>query len=98
MEEAGKKSIEIVILGQNTRIRHEDEKYVRKLENFIGKKLENVQKDSNITTLQAAARVLLVVADEYFSVKREREGDQKLVDDKAQAMIEFIDKNTALDQ
>lgn len=93
MDESSKMSLEVSILGQQIRIKHEDEEYVRGLEKFINEKIENTQSQKNIPTLQLAARVLLILADEYFSLE---EDVRKIVDDKAKKMIEFIDKKAAL--
>jgi hypothetical protein len=93
MEESSKMSLEVNILGQQIRIKHEDEEYVRVLESFINEKVEDAQKQHDITTLKLAARVLLVLADEYFTLAKD---NQKIVDDKAKRMIELIDKQAAL--
>ncbi len=96
MEDSSKMTLEVSILGQQIRIKHEDEEYVRGLERFLQEKVEDVQKQQNITTLNMAARVLLILADEYFSLAKEQEDARRVVDDKAKKMIEFIDKNVAL--
>jgi len=96
MDESLKKSIDVDILGQSIRIKHEDEAYVRDLENFVSGKLEEIRNNQGVTNLQLAARVLLVVADEYFNAVREKESVQEEIDNKAKRMIEFIEKKAAL--
>jgi cell division protein ZapA (FtsZ GTPase activity inhibitor) len=96
MEDSSKMSLEVSILGQQVRIKHEDEEYVRSLEKYLNDKVEDAQNQQNITTLQLAARVLLVMADDYFSLAKEQEDVRKTVDDRAKRMIEFIDKKAAL--
>ena len=96
MEDKAKKSFEVNILGQIIRIKHEDDEYVRRLETFVSEKIEDAQNQQNIATLQLAARVLLVLADECLTLKQEREDDRKTVNDRAQRMIEFIEKKAVL--
>ncbi len=96
MDESQKKSVDVDILGQSIRIKHEDEGYVRELENFVSGKLEEIRHQQGVTNLQLAARVLLVVADEYFNAVKEKENVQEEIDNKAKRMIEFIEKKAAL--
>jgi len=96
MEEQAKKSFEVKLLGQTIRIKHEDDEYVRRLENLLSERIEDAQNQQNITTLQLAARVLLVLADECLTLRRERDDERKTVNDRAQRMIEFIEKRAVL--
>ena len=91
MNDSLKKSIEINILGQNIRIKHEDEEYIRHLEKHVNEKVESIQAQQDVTSVQLAVRVLLIIADEYFNVVKEKEGVEKKVDDRAKKMIRFID-------
>ena len=91
MDDNSKKSIEINILGQSIRIKHENEEYIRHLEKYVNEKVENIQAQQDVTSLQLAVRVLLVIVDEYFNVVKEKEGVEKKVDDRAKKMIRFID-------
>ena len=97
MEESQKKSLEVNILGQNIRIKHEDEQYIRDLEEYVNEKLDDVDKQQNITSLQKAVRILMVMADEHFTLLKEKENDRKSVDDRAKRLIEFIDQKATLD-
>jgi len=97
MREQSKKSFEINILGQTLRIKHEDSEYVRRLESYVSEKTQEAQTQKNIATAQLAARVILVLADECLTLKREREEDQKVMNDRAQRMIEFIEKKAVLE-
>lgn len=92
MKEESKKTHEVSILGQNLRLKHEDGEYVRRLESYVSEKIEDAQNQQNIATLQLAARALLVLADECLTLQREKEEDQRAMNDRAQRMIEFIDK------
>ena len=96
MEEQAKKSFEVNILGQKIRIKHEDDEYVRRLETFISEKIEDAQNQQNIATLQLAARVLLVLADECLTLQQEQEDVRKTVNDRAKRMLEFIEKRAVL--
>ena len=49
-----------------------------------------------MTSLQAAVRLLLLLADDYFSALKEKEAIQENVDSKAREMIDFLDRNAAL--
>jgi hypothetical protein len=94
MEEQSKKSFEVKILGQIIRIKHDNDEYVRRLESFLGQRIADAEKQQNITTLQLAARVLLVLADECLTLTKARDEERKTVNDRARRMIEFIDKKT----
>jgi len=94
MEESSKLNLDVNILGQQVRIKHDNEEYVRGLEKFLNEKIMDAQRQQNITTLQLAARVLLVLADEVFSLEKEQEKVKQIVEDKARQMIEFIDRKT----
>jgi len=96
MEEQAKKSFEVRILGQTIRIKHEDDEYVRRLESFLSERIEDAERQQNITTLQLAARVLLVLSDEFLTLKNERDEEQRTVNDRARRMIEFIEKKAVL--
>ena len=96
MDESQKKSIDVDILGQSIRIKHEDEEYVRDLENFVSGKLEEIKDQQGVTNLQLAARALLIVADEYFNAVKEKESVEEEIENKAKKMIEFIEKKAAL--
>jgi cell division protein ZapA (FtsZ GTPase activity inhibitor) len=95
MSDSGKRSVDVNILGQTIRIRHDDEEYVRLLEGFVNEKLESLQTQQKIPSLQLAARVLLILADEYFGAQRERDDLQRSIDQKAQKMIDLIDGKVA---
>jgi hypothetical protein len=97
MAEDVKKSFEVNILGQKMRIRHEDDDYVQRLEAFLNKRIEDAQSQQNFSTLQLAARVLLVLADECITQTKAREADQRRVEDRARRMIEIINRKTVLD-
>jgi hypothetical protein len=97
MAEDEKRSFEVNILGQKMRIRHDDDEYVQRLETFLSKKIEDAQSQQNISTLQLAARVLLVLADECITQTKAREADQKKVEDRARRMIEIINTKAILE-
>lgn len=92
MEEAPKKSIDVNVLGQNIRIKHEDESYIRNLERYVNATAESIQKHQKVSNVQLAARVLIVLADDYHSALREKENFEKSVDARARKMIDFIDE------
>ena len=91
-----KKSVDINILGQNIRIKHESEEYVRDLENFISQKIEVIQKQQNVNNIQLAARVLVVIADDYLSMLKEKESIQQVVEEKAKRLIHLIDERAVM--
>lgn len=91
-----KSVIEVHLLGQTVRIRHEDEAYVRKLEDFINEKVRGLQGQQNVTNLQLAVRLLLVLADEYCVAVREKESVQQKIDSEARRMIDFIEQKADL--
>lgn len=92
-----KKSIEVQILGQRIRVRHEDEGYIRKLETFINEKIRMHEGDGKSTSgLDAALRGMISLADEFFSLLSEKEKLEKQVEDKARKLIELIDEKAAL--
>ena len=95
MSDSGKRSVDVNILGQNIRIKHDDEEYVRLLEGFVNEKLESLQRQQRIPSLQLAARVLLILADEYFGVQRERDDLHRVIDQRAKKMIDLIDGKVA---
>ncbi len=91
-----KKSIDVNILGQNIRIKHGDEEYVRQLETFINEKIKEMQLQQNVPSMQVAIRLVLVIADEYFCVLKDKENIHKDIEDKAKKMIDFIEQKAAL--
>jgi hypothetical protein len=95
-EASQKKVYDINVLGQVVRLKHDDPDYIRRLEAFVKEKLKGIQTGPGITSLQAAVRLLLLLADDYFSALKEKEAIQENVDSKAKEMIDLLDKNTAL--
>ncbi|MEW6439495.1 MAG: cell division protein ZapA [bacterium] len=92
-----KKTIDVQVLGQNVRIRHEDEEYIRQLESFVNERIRMQEADPKAgSNLQLAIRGLLTIADEYFTAIREKESVRKEVEDKARKLIHFIDQQAAL--
>ena len=94
-----KKTVDVNILGQNIKIKHEDEEYVRQLESFINEKIEGLSLQQGVSNLQVALRLLLIIVDDYFNVMKESKGVeefQKEVDKKARKLIDFIDQKAAL--
>ena len=91
-----KKAIDVNILGQTIRIKHEDEDYVRQLENYINEKVESLPLQQGVSNLQVALRLLLIIVDDYFSVVKEKEDIHKDIDIKARKMIDFIEQKAAL--
>ena len=95
MEETSKKSIDVNVLGQSIRIKHEDEDYIRVREKYVNATVDSIQKHQKVSNVQLAARVLIVIADDYHSTIREKESFEKSVDEKARQMIDFIDDQAA---
>jgi cell division protein ZapA (FtsZ GTPase activity inhibitor) len=95
-EASQKKVFDINVLGQVVRLKHDDPDYVRRLEEFVKEKLKGIQTQPGVTSLQAAVRLLLLLADDYFSALREKEAIQENVDSKAREMIDFLDRNADL--
>jgi translation initiation factor 2B subunit (eIF-2B alpha/beta/delta family) len=95
-ESAQKKVFDISLLGQNVRLKHDDADYVRRLEAFVKEKLKTIQTQPNVTSLQAAVRLLLLLADDYFSALKEKEAMKEDVESKAREMIDFLDRNADL--
>ncbi len=87
---------EINLLGQVVRLKHDDPDYVQRLEGFVKEKLKKIQTQPGVTSLQAAVRLLLLLADDYFSALREKEAIQENVESKAREMIDFLDRNADL--
>ena len=95
-EASQKRVFDIDLLGQVVRIKHDDPKYVRQLEEFVKEKLKGIQSQPGVTSLQAAVRLLLLLADDYFSALKEKEAIQEDVESKAREMIDFLDRNADL--
>ena len=92
-----KKTIDVQILGQKIRIRHEDEEYVHQLENYVNEKIRMQGPDvRSSSSLQWAIRGLITIADEYFTAKKEKENVERKVEEKTRQLIEFIDQKVAL--
>lgn len=92
-----KKSIEVQILGQRIRVRHEDESYIRKLETFINEKIRMHEGGGKGGTgLDAALRGMITLADEFFSLLGEKEQLEKRIEDKARKLIDLIDEKAVL--
>lgn len=92
-----KKTIDVHILGQKIRIKHEDEGYIRQLEDFVNEKVRVQETDPRSAAgLQLAIRGMITIADEYFAAKKEREKVEKQVEDRARKLIEIIDQKAAL--
>lgn len=92
-----KKTIEVQILGQRIRVRHEDEGYIRKLETFINEKIRMHEGEAKSSSgLHAALRGMITLADEFFSLRLEKEQLERQVEDKARKLIEFIDEKAVL--
>lgn len=86
------------MLGQVVRLKHDDPDYVRRLEAFVKEKLKSIQSQPGVTSLQAAVRLLLLLADDYFSALKEKESIQEDVEKKAKEMIDFLDRKADLFQ
>jgi cell division protein ZapA (FtsZ GTPase activity inhibitor) len=95
-ETSQKKVFDINVLGQTVRLKHDDADYVRRLEDFVKERLKTIQTQPSVTSLQAAVRLLLLLADDYFSALKEKEAIQENVDSKAREMIDFLDRNADL--
>lgn len=94
-----KKPFDLQVLGLSIRIRHDDENYVRKIQELIDKKIEMVEKGQKTSsTITVAARTIITLADELFSLSRERDEVKKEVEDKAKRLIEFIDAKGILEE
>jgi len=91
-----KKVFDINLLGQVVRLKHDDGDYVRRLEDFVKERLRTIQAQPGVTSLQAAVRLLLLLADDYFVALREKETIQENVESKAKEMIDFLDTNADL--
>ena len=91
-----KKTVDLNILGQSIKIKHEDEEYVRQLENFINEKIQGMALQQGVSNLQIALRLLLIIVDDYFNVMKEKESIHKDVDQQARKIIDFIDQKAAL--
>jgi hypothetical protein len=78
------------------RLKHDDPEYIARLEVFVKEKLKTIQTQPGVTSLQAAVRLLLLLADDYFSALREKEAIQEDVENKAREMIDFLDRNADL--
>lgn len=87
---------DINLLGQVVRLKHDDPEYVRRLEAFIKERLKSIQTQPGVTSIQAAVRLLLLVADDYFSALKEKEAIQEDVESKAKKLIDFLDKEADL--
>ena len=57
-ESSPKKSIELNILGQNIKIKHDDEEYIRKMEAFVNEKLKEIPQQQNVPSIQVAIRLV----------------------------------------
>jgi cell division protein ZapA (FtsZ GTPase activity inhibitor) len=95
-ETSPKKIFDISVLGQIVRLKHDDEDYVRQLEAFVQEKLKTIQTQPSVTSLQAAVRLLLLLADDYFSALKEKEAMEEDVDSKAKEMIDLLDRKADL--
>jgi cell division protein ZapA (FtsZ GTPase activity inhibitor) len=97
-ETSPKKIFDINVLGQVVRLKHDDEDYVRRLEDFVQEKLKTIQTQPSVTSLQAAVRLLLLLADDYFSALKEKEAMEENVDSKAKEMIDLLDRKEAMEE
>ena len=95
-ETSPKKVFDINVLGQVVRLKHDDEDYVRRLEDFVQKKLKAIQTQPSVTSLQAAVRLLLLLADDYFSAVKEKQAMEEDVDSKAKELIDLLDRKADL--
>jgi cell division protein ZapA (FtsZ GTPase activity inhibitor) len=95
-ETSQKKVFDINLLGQVVRLKHDDPDYVRRLEDFIKDRVKTIQTQPGVTSLQAAVRLLLLLADDYFSALKEKEAIEENVESKAREMIDFLDRNADL--
>ncbi len=91
-----KRVFDINLLGQVVRIKHDNPEYVRQLEEFVKEKLKGIQTQPGVTSLQAAVRLLLLLADDYFSALKEKEAIETNVESKTMEMIDFLDRNADL--
>ena len=85
-----KNSVEINILGQKLTLRSdENEEYVRAVEGYLMRKIEEVkQKTKAVATLDLALLVALNVTGELISVKDKLEGVEK----RSCELVESLDK------
>jgi len=89
-------SIDVSILGQSIRIKHQDEAYIRRVENYINEQLDTLQKQQRVPSLQLSARLLLIIADELFCVRKERDGLQQLVEERVRRILNLIDDKACM--
>ncbi len=97
-EASHKKVYDVHVLGEVVRLKHDDPDYVRRLEAFVKEKLKTIQAQPGVTSLQAAVRLLLLLADDYFSALKEKESIQEDVENKAKEMIDFLERKADLFQ
>jgi cell division protein ZapA (FtsZ GTPase activity inhibitor) len=92
-----KRVIDIQVFGQTIRVRHEDEDYIRGLEQFLNEKVEMIQSNQkSSSTINLAARTVITLADDYLSLRTEKEQTAREVEEKAKRLVEFIDAKKVL--
>jgi len=89
-----KKSFHIEIMGQQIAVLSDaDDDAVEKIVQYVNGKIEEVASGGNrLNTLAIAALAALNIADELFKVKGENMLIRQELEDKAQRLIDLIDK------
>ncbi len=89
-----KKNLEVILLNQKFQLKTDsDEWYVKKVSDYVNKKLFDVQeKTRSVSSLNVALLAALNIADDFFKIKGNKKTSKPGVKKKLDEIIQFIDE------
>ncbi len=88
-----RKAFEVKILNQKFLLQTDsDERYVRKVADFVNEKIFNIQKKtSSVSTLNVAILAAINIADDLFKIKRKKVETKSTVETKIKDLVQLLD-------
>lgn len=88
-----RKAFEVKILNQKFLLQTDsDERYVRKVADFVNEKIFNIQKKtSSVSTLNVAILAAINIADDLFKIKRKKVETKSTLETKIKDLVQLID-------
>lgn len=88
-----RKAFEVKILNQKFLLQTDsDERYVRKVADFVNEKIFNIQKKtSSVSTLNVAILAAINIADDLFKIKRKKVETKSTLETKIKDLVQILD-------
>jgi cell division protein ZapA len=97
IEAAMSRSTKVQIFGQSYTIAGDlEEAYVRELAEYVDEKMQAIASNtSTIDTQRAAVLAALAIADELYSLRRERNSREELLKEQAERCLTLVERAIA---